>query len=273
MKSALLRAQVEAALGPGFASPFTFREKCMPEVVSSGLEEIDVLTGGVPRGGLTEIVGLASSGRTALALAILAAMTAREEVCAWVDAQDTFDPCSAQLAGADLERLLWVRCRNIDQTLRTADLLIHSGGFGMVVLDLSDVAPRIVRRVPLSYWFRFRRAVEHTPTVLVLLEQEPCAKTCASLVLGIRNSQLEIGNAKLETGNWRLETGNAKLETRNTGIVPPHSLLFCGTRAEVAMIRSRLSQTRAVPSSIRTGFDFEFELSFRGAQRRGTCFL
>jgi len=251
MKSALLRAQVESALGPGFPSPFTFRENCMPEAVSSGLEEIDALTGGLPRGGLTEIVGLASSGRTGVALAILAAMTAREEVCAWVDAQDAFDPCSAQLAGADLERLLWTRCHNIEQTLQVADLLIHSGGFGMVVLDLSDVAPRIVRRVPLSFWFRFRRAVEHTPTVLVLLEQEPCVKTCASLVLGIRNLKLELQNSKQEIGNWKLETRDSSYE-RGSEIVPPHSLLFCGTGADVTMIRSRSSQARVVHSSIRT---------------------
>jgi recombination protein RecA len=252
MKSALLRAQVESALGPGFPSPFTFRENCMPEVVLSGIEEIDALTGGLPRGGLTEIVGLASSGRTALALATLAAMTAREEVCAWVDAQDAFDPCSAQLAGADLERLLWARCHNIEQTLRTADLLIQGGGFGMVVLDLSDVAPRVVRRVPLSFWFRFRRAVEHTPTVLVLLEQESCAKTCASLVLGVRNLKPEFRNLKLEIGNWKLGTRNSKTYERGSEIVPPHSLLFCGTGTEVTMIRSRSPQARVEHASMRT---------------------
>ncbi len=259
MKAAALRIQVESALGPGFPSPFTFRENCMPEVVSSGLEQIDALTGGLPRGGLTEMVGPASSGRTALALTILAAMTARAEVCAWVDAQDAFDPCSAQAAGAELERLLWVRCCNIEQTLRTADLLIHGGGFGMVVLDLSDVAPRTVRRVPLSFWFRFRRAVEHTPTVLVLLEQEPCAKTCASLVLELRNSNLEIRTSKLEPRNSGFEARNSKTFAqavtdykRHSEIVPPHSLLFRGTRAEVTMIRSRLSQARAAHSSIRT---------------------
>jgi hypothetical protein len=280
MKAAALRAQVEAALGPGFPSPFTFRENGMPEVVLSGLEEIDALTGGLPRGGLTEMVGPASSGRTGLALAILAAMTAREEVCAWVDAQDAFDPFSAQAAGTELERLLWVRCRNIEQTLRAADLLIHGGGFGMVVLDLSDVAPRTVRRVPLSFWFRFRRAVEHTPTVLVLLEQEPCAKSCASLVLEVRNSKLEIGNSKLEIENSKLEIGNSKLESGNSKsrlmmaqscgrsaqaaadderrleTVPPHSLLFRGTGVDVTMIRSRLSQ--ASHSSIRTRVGFEF---------------
>ena len=252
MKSAILRTQVESALGPGFPSPFTFRENCVPEVVSSGLEEIDALTGGLPRGGLTEMVGPASSGRTALTLAILATMTTREEVCAWVDAQNAFDPYSAQAAGAELERLLWVRCRNIEQTLRTADLLVQGGGFGMVVLDLSDVAPRTVRRVPLSFWFRFRRAVEHTPTVLILLEREPCAKSCASLVLEVRNSKPEIRNSKGDIGNWKLETRNSTFE-RGSQIVPPHSLLFCGIGAEVTMIRSRLSQARAAHSPIRTG--------------------
>jgi hypothetical protein len=258
MKSATLRAQVEAALGSGFPSPFTFRENGAPEMVSSGLEEVDALTGGLPRGGLTEMVGPASSGRTGLALAMLAARTAQEEVCAWVDAQDAFDPFSAQAAGAELERLLWVRCHNIEQTLRAADLLIHGGGFGMVILDLSDVAPRTMRRVPLSFWFRFRRAVEHTPTVLVLLEQEPCAQTCASLVLEVRNSKLEIGNSKLEMGNSKIEIRNSKRSAHVTDdecrleTVPPHSLLLRGTRVDVTMIRSRPSPARAAHSSVRT---------------------
>lgn len=258
MEVATLRAQVESALGSGFLSPFTFRENYVLEAVSSGLEPIDALTGGLPRGGLIELVGPVSSGRTALTLAIVAAMTVREEVCAWVDAQDAFDPSSARVAGVELERLLWVRCRNIEQTLRAADLVIHGGGFGMVVLDLSDVAPRTVRRVPLSFWFRFRRAVEHTPTVLVLLEQEPCAKTCASLVLEVRNSELEIGNSKLETGNSEFEGRNSKTSApavsdyeRSSEIAPPHSLLFRGTGVDVTMVRSRPSLARAGHSSIR----------------------
>jgi len=52
-----------------------------------------------------------------------------------------------------------------------------------VAVDLSDVPSQTVRYVPLNAWFRFRRAVEDTPTILVLLEQEAHAKTCASLVL------------------------------------------------------------------------------------------
>jgi len=58
-------------------------------------------------------------------------------------------------------------------------------------VDLSDVPTRTVRQVPLNAWFRFRRAVEDTPTILLLLEQEPHAKTCASLVV-----RLEAGEAR-----------------------------------------------------------------------------
>jgi hypothetical protein len=89
----------------------------------------------------------------------------------------------ASAAGVALERVLWVRCKNADQALRATDLLIQAGGFGLVAVDLSDIAPRIVRYVPLNAWFRFRRAVEDTPTILMVMEQEANAKTCASLVL------------------------------------------------------------------------------------------
>ena len=81
-----------------------------PEMVSSGIGEIDALTGGLPRGCLSEIYGPASSGRTSVLLSALAAATRREEVCALVDASDAFDPESAAVAGVDFQKLLWVRC-------------------------------------------------------------------------------------------------------------------------------------------------------------------
>ena len=78
-----------------------------------------------------------------------------------------------------------------DQALRATDLLIQSGGFGLVAVDLSDIAPKIVRYVPLNAWFRFRRAVEDTPTILMVMEQEANAKTCASLVLRLKAQPAE----------------------------------------------------------------------------------
>ena len=81
-----------------------------PEMVSCGIPALDALTGGLPRGCLTEICGPASSGRTTVLLAALAAATRRGEFCAVVDASDALDPRSAAAVGVELSRLLWVRC-------------------------------------------------------------------------------------------------------------------------------------------------------------------
>src|ERR1700720_1081 len=180
---AALRLQVETALAGRVTAPFTYRDRKLVEMVSAGIPEIDSLTGGLPRGGLTEICGPPCSGRTSLLVSALASRTAQAEVCALVDGRDAFDPYAAAAAGVELKQLLWVRCRNIEQALRSTDLLLQGGGFGVIGVDLSDIAAATVRHVPLNAWFRFRRAVEDTPTILMLLEQEPNAKTCASLVL------------------------------------------------------------------------------------------
>ncbi len=184
---AILRSQVESALAGRVVAPFTYRDRKLMDTVSAGIREIDLLAGGLPRGGLTEICGPPCSGRTSLLISALAERTAQQEACALVDGRDAFDPHSAQDAGVELKQLLWVRCRNIDQAFRATDLLIQGGGFGLIALDLSDIPPQTVRYVPLNAWFRFRRAVENTSTILVVIEQEPNAKTCASLVLQLGN--------------------------------------------------------------------------------------
>ena len=71
----------------------------------------------------------------------------------------------------------------LEQVLRATDLLLESGGFGLIVLDLADVPPQAARRIPLTTWFRFRRAVEHKPTILLAIEQQPIAGSCSSLLL------------------------------------------------------------------------------------------
>ncbi|HVI09649.1 MAG TPA: hypothetical protein VND65_15275 [Candidatus Binatia bacterium] len=229
-----------------------------PEMVPSGISAIDALTGGLPRGCLTEICGPASSGRATFLSAALAATTQRGEFCAVVDASDALDPQSLVNAGVNLGRLLWVRCgdhfpvkkaspqrhpstafragrdaekrkqghpeRNrasggadlpandsrfssehcLEQLLRATDLLLESGGFGLIALDLCDLPPQTARRIPLTTWFRFRRAVEHTPTVLLALERQSIAGSCSSLllksVLGSRFSALSEERMQLLTG-------------------------------------------------------------------------
>jgi len=73
--------------------------------------------------------------------------------------------------------------KRLERALKTTDLLLHSGGWGVVVFDFGGISWVDARRIELNTWFRFRRAVENTPTILLLLGEESCAKSCASLVL------------------------------------------------------------------------------------------
>src|SRR3984893_4302331 len=198
---AALRAQVELALAGRVAAPFTIRDRRM-ENVSTGIAEVDALIGGLPRGALTEIFGPSCSGRTSLLFSALCARTMHAETCALIDGCDAFDPHSAEAAGIDLKQLLWVRCRTMEQSFRATDFLLQAGGFGFIALDLSDIPRELVYRVPLDTWFRFRRAVEGTPTILLVLEQEPYAKTCASLVLRLE-AQRSRWRATLPTDIYR----------------------------------------------------------------------
>ena len=259
--SAWLRTSIEASLGDRFPSALTFRPRPAPQVFSTGLPELDAVTGGIPRGGLTEICGPASCGRTSLLLALLAEVTRRQEVCALVDGSDTFDPTAAVAAGVDLRRVLWVRCSAgsaewarsagsvrsagsdrpartspsgaaatpkppgadatrkmtlhsvpglaklglakkslakkgaVEQAMQVTDLLLQSGGFGLIALDFCDIAPATARRVSLTSWFRFRRAVENTPTALIVMEQESNAGACASLVLDMGQKEVQWSRA------------------------------------------------------------------------------
>jgi len=167
------------------AATLGFSPRAHPrETLPTGFVSLNQVIEGFPRGAISEILGPESSGRTTLVHSLLAAATANLEICAYVDTDDSFDPVSATAAGVALSQLLWIRCgHNAGHALKAADHLVHAGGFGVVVLDLCQVPPRIANRIPISYWYRFRRAIENTPTVLALAEKQPLAKSCASLIV------------------------------------------------------------------------------------------
>jgi recombination protein RecA len=244
-----------------------------PEMVSSGIRELDALTGGLPRGCLTEICGTASSGRTSILLSALAQATQRGEVCALVDASDVLDPGSAMAARIEMGRLLWVRCgkknppqrhgdteranhkspvqggilfpeeseserrerrasgQQLEQVLKVTDLLLQSNGFGMIVLDLGDIPVRSARRISLASWFRFRRAIEHTPTVLLVLEQQPIAGSCSSVLVKVTGHRSQVSGKRLLAVSSQLSANR-----------PGHVELLNQFEITAELLRSRLER-------------------------------
>jgi recombination protein RecA len=195
-----IRSQVERQI-PGALSGF---KRSTPEVFPTGIPAIDCELGGIPKGALTQICAPAgiTSGRTSMLVAMLAQATGKEQFCALVDAMDCFDPESAEANGVCLSYLLWVRCsgrrmKSVEQAFKAADILIQNGGFGVIAIDLGDVDEKLIRKIPLTTWFRFARVMEPLPTALVMLLPYPAAQNCAALTLNVSASAQWSGTGTL----------------------------------------------------------------------------
>ncbi len=173
------------------------------------------LAGGLPRGQVSEVVGPASSGRTGLVWAALAAATRRGETVALIDTFDRFDPPTAAACGIVLPRLLWVRGqavsktavaidpawlpgvraangpgtfveRVIDRAIKSLNLVVQSGVCTLVAIDLIDVPAPALRRLPAATWFRIERAIEGSDTAVVIVAAQSVARSSGgrSIALG-----------------------------------------------------------------------------------------
>jgi hypothetical protein len=209
--AAALRLQIEDALATRFPAALTPVVRTIREVAATGIPAADTqLEGGLPVGAISELVGPECSGRTSLALAFVARRAAAGQVCAWIDADDTFDPESAAASGVRLRQLLWVRCRDfaskvivnrwkndqkpwtrLDQALRATDLLLQAGGFAAIVLDLGSMNPSHGIRIPLASWFRFRQAADRTRCSLVVLGKASFAQSSAAVVVDCGSFQAQ----------------------------------------------------------------------------------
>jgi recombination protein RecA len=249
------------------------RDEREARLAPTGWLSVDAaLGGGFPRGECSEIAGAASSGRTSMLCALMAAAAARGEVMALVDTLDCFDPVSAAAMGVDLSRLLWVRgtmlpssgasqssssshlrgraregaapasgikasassaamrsranaganaderasgagrrsavdrhgveheghrlgrasgraapddllARMLDRAIKSFGLVLQSGGFGVVALDLGDVPMRAVKRLPFTTWLRAQRLIEGRDTVGVVIAREPIARSARGVTV------------------------------------------------------------------------------------------
>ncbi|MFB3905901.1 MAG: hypothetical protein ACE15E_20830 [Acidobacteriota bacterium] len=165
------------------------------EHLSTGVDTLDqLLAGGFPRGKISEVSGLPSSGRTSLVFSTLAQATLAGENAAYIDTFNVFDPLSAAQSGIGLSRLLWVRCNGSqEQAAAAADLIARAGGFGILVWDAAppDEQPRQAggERPPSHAWFRLKQAIEGSRSVLLVLSLKPAAGSAASVVLRMNRTK------------------------------------------------------------------------------------
>jgi hypothetical protein len=259
MRALLSKAEIQSDIAGRFGTAFDVPQKAPAESLSTGVPEVDAITRGLPRGAITEVYGTNSSGRTSFILSALAHATNVQEVCALVDTNDSFDPESAVGASMMFDHLLWVRCasegtlnvpegKRIERAFKAADLLLQSGGFGVVALDLADITPQDVRRIISSWWFRFRRAIENTPTVFIVNAQASCVGSRAALTLEVNKERVDWTSA-----------GETECDCAEANSVIPLSATS-KTRGSKSLIRSATH-----PSSLNTA-SARPELLLRGLQ-------
>ena len=107
------------------------------QVISTGSLGLDIAlgVGGLPRGRIIEIYGPESSGKTTLCLEVIAQCQKNQGTCAFIDAENAFDPVYANKLGVKVDKLLISQPDTGEQALEICDMLVRSGSIDMVVID------------------------------------------------------------------------------------------------------------------------------------------
>ena len=138
-------AQIEKQHGKGSVMRLGEDVRQPIEIIPTGSIALDVALGigGLPRGRVVEIYGPESSGKTTVALHVIANAQAAGGICAFIDAEHALDPDYAARLGVDTDALLVSQPDNGEQALEIADMLVRSGALALVVIDsVAALTPR-----------------------------------------------------------------------------------------------------------------------------------
>ncbi|MDO4161846.1 MAG: recombinase RecA [Pseudomonadota bacterium] len=130
-------SQIERAFGKGSIMRLGQSTNIDIEAIPTGSLGIDIALGigGLPKGRIIEIYGPESSGKTTLALSVIAQAQKRNGTCAFIDAEHALDPSYAKKIGVDIENLLVSQPDSGEQALEIADTLVRSGAIDVMVVD------------------------------------------------------------------------------------------------------------------------------------------
>lgn len=141
----MAKAQIERQFGKGAIMRLGESTSVRLPSISTGALSLDIALGigGVPRGRVVEIYGPESSGKTTLALHVVAEAQRNGGIAAFIDAEHALDPIYAKALGVDVDELLISQPDTGEQALEIADILIRSGALDVVVIDsVAALVPR-----------------------------------------------------------------------------------------------------------------------------------
>ncbi len=215
------------------------------ETVSTGSLGLDIALGigGVPKGRIVEIYGPESSGKTTLALHVIAEAQKKGGTCAFIDAEHALDPGYAKKLGVDLDNLLISQPDAGEQALEICDTLVRSGAVDVLVVDsVAALVPRaelegemgdshvgLHARLMSQALRKLTGSVSRSNTLLIFLNQ-------IRLKIGVM-----FGNPETTTGGNALKFyASVRMEIRRTGNIKDGESVV-GSRAKVKVVKNKVA--------------------------------
>lgn len=239
-------AQIEKQFGKG--SIMRMGDKGMSEdidVVSTGSLGLDLAlgVGGLPRGRIVEIYGPESSGKTTLALHVVAQMQKTGGTCAYIDAEHALDIQYAQRLGVNLSELLISQPDTGEQALEICDALVRSGSVDMVVIDsvaaltpqaeiegeMGEALPGLQARLMSQALRKLTSSIKRTNTLVVFINQ-------IRMKIGV-----SYGNPETTTGGNALKFySSVRLDIRRVGAIKKGDEVI-GSDTKVKVVKNKVA--------------------------------
>lgn len=216
------------------------------EVIPTGAIALDLAlgVGGFPRGRIVEIYGPEASGKTTLALSVVAQAQKRGGQCAFIDAEHALDPVRAQIIGVDLDNLLMSQPDTGEQALEITETLVRSGAMDVIVVDsVAALVPRaelegdmgdsvmgMQARLMSQALRKLTGAISKSKTVLIFTNQ-------LRQKIGVM-----FGNPETTPGGLALKFySSVRLDIRRIEAIKGNNDLVIGTRARVRVVKNKVA--------------------------------
>ena len=238
-------AQIDRAFGKGSVMKLGSKSKIEVEAVSTGSLGLDIALGigGLPKGRVVEIYGPESSGKTTLALHVVAEVQKNGGTAAFVDAEHALDPSYARKLGVNLDDLLVSQPDTGEQALEITDTLVRSGAIDVIVIDsVAALTPRAEIEGEMG---------DSLPGLQARLMSQALRKLTASiskagtLVIFINQIRMKIGvmygSPETTTGGNALKFyASVRLDIRRTGSVKVRDEIV-GNNVRVKVVKNKVA--------------------------------
>lgn len=238
-------SQIERQFGKGAIMRLGQREALAVQVIPTGSLGLDAAlgVGGMPRGRVVEIYGPESSGKTTLALHVIAEAQKQGGLAAFIDAEHALDPEYSTKLGVDVENLLVAQPDNGEQALEIAETLIRSGSVDVVVIDsVAALVPRAELEGEMGDASMGLQARLMSQALRKLTGVVSKSKTCVIFINQIREKiGVMFGNPETTTGGRALKFyASVRLDIRRVAPIKSGEEVV-GNRTKVKVVKNKVA--------------------------------